>query len=164
MIKEEINQENITLRSTEISDEAFLETLYADLRHVELAAFGWSEEQENAFFKMQFALQKQAYKMQFPGAVYNIVVFDKTAVGRIIVFRGESEIRLVDITLLTPFRGRGIGSFLIEKLKTEAAVSGKTFSLRVLKTNTRAKRLYERLGLTIAEEEDLYFSMQGRKD
>lgn len=162
MATEKINQENIRLRAAQISDEAFLETVYADARRDELAAFGWSAEQENAFFKMQFALQKRAYAMQFPDADYSIVEFNNRAIGRAIVLRGELEIRLIDITLFAAFRNRGVGSFLIERLKDEARRDGKILRLRVLKTNDGARRLYERLNLTIESEEELHFSMRWR--
>jgi ribosomal protein S18 acetylase RimI-like enzyme len=161
VIKEEINRE-ISLRSAEISDEAFLENVYADSRRDELAIFGWSREQEDAFFKMQFEMQKQAYRIQFPDADYYIVKLGKTPIGRLIVYRAETEIRLVDIALLTEFRNHGIAGVLLERLKAEATVD-KPLNLRVLKTNDAAKRFYERTGFTIVEDSDLHFSMQWRK-
>ena len=158
--KEQNINQNLSLRPAESADEAFLETLYADMRRNELAIFNWSREQENAFFKMQFELQTRAYRMQFPNAAYYIIESDKTPVGRLIVERGEREIRLIDISLLAEFRSRGIGAFLLEKLKAEAAADGKSVFLRVLKTNASAKRFYERLGFTVVEEADLHFAMR----
>jgi ribosomal protein S18 acetylase RimI-like enzyme len=157
--KEQNIHQNLSLRPAESADEAFLETVYADTRRDELAVFNWSREQENVFFKMQFEMQTRAYRMQFPDAAYYIVEFDALSVGRLIVERGEREIRLIDISLLAEFRSRGIGAFLLEKLKAEAATSGKTLFLRVLKTNESAKRFYERLGFTVVEDADLHFGM-----
>ena len=162
MIKEEINQEKVFLRSAKISDEAFLANVYADSRRDELVMFGWSQEQAEAFCKMQFEMQKQAYKVQFPNAHYCVVELGKTPIGRLIVYRAEKEIRLVDIALLTEFRNQGIATVLLEQLKAEAT-GDKPLNLRVLKTNDAAKRFYERLGLTVVEDADLHFSMQWRK-
>lgn len=162
MVKKEIYRENISLRLPEISDEEFLETVYADSRRSELSRLGWSRKQEDEFFKMQFGLQKQAYQMQFPDAEYYIVELGKTRIGRIIVHHSEKEVRLVDMTLLSSFRNHGVGTFLIERMKTEADFAGKILTLRVLKTNPQAKRLYERLSLTVVEEGELHFSMQWR--
>lgn len=162
MIKEEINREEISLRSAEASDRAFLENVYADSRRDELVILGWSPAQEEAFFKMQFEMQKQAYQIQFPDANYYIVELGKTPIGRLIVYRTGKEIRLVDIALLTEFRNHGIAGVLLEQLKAEATVD-KPLNLRVLKTNEAAKRFYERLGLTVVEDADLHFSMQWRK-
>ena len=150
------------MRRAEKSDEAFLETVYADSRREELAAFGWAREQEYAFFKMQFGLQKGAYAMQFPGAEYSVVELKGAPVGRLIVYRGETEFRLVDVAILAEFRGRGVGEILIEDLKTQAT-SETPLDLRVLKTNGAAKKFYERLGFKVVEEADLHFSMRWQK-
>jgi ribosomal protein S18 acetylase RimI-like enzyme len=111
---------------------------------------------------MQFQLQKQAYRMQFPGAVYYVAELDKTPTGRMIIYRDEKEIRLVDVALLAEFRGQGIGKVLLERLKTEATFD-RPLNLQVLKTNLAAKRFYERHGFSIVEDADLHFSMQWRK-
>lgn len=160
-MKEETNGLNLSIRRAETADETFLEAVYADSRRDELAPFGWSREQEDAFFKMQFQMQSRAYQMQFPDADYQIVELDGERVGRMIVQRGEKEIRLVDVSLLAEFRSRGIGTLLLERLKTEAG-SDRVLSLRVLKTNAGAKRLYERMGLVAVESSDLHFTMQWR--
>lgn len=160
-MKEETNGLNISIRRAETADEPFLEAVYADSRRDELAPFGWSREQEDAFFKMQFQMQSRAYQMQFPDADYHIVELEGEPVGRMIVERCEKEIRLVDVSLLTEFRNRGIGTILLERLKTEAG-SDRVLSLRVLKTNEGAKRLYERMGLVVVQESDLHFTMQCR--
>ncbi|HSK74309.1 MAG TPA: GNAT family N-acetyltransferase [Pyrinomonadaceae bacterium] len=158
--KEQTIHRNLSLRPAESADEGFLETVYADTRRGEFAILNWSREQENAFFKMQFQMQTRAYRMQYPDAVYYSLEFDKMPVGRLIVGRGEREIRLIDISLLAEFRSRGIGTFFIEKLKAEAAESEKVLFLQVLKTNVSAKRLYERLGFSVVEDADLYFAMR----
>ena len=158
--KEKTINQNLSLRQAETADEAFLETVYADTRRGELAMLNWSREQEDAFFKMQFQIQTRAYRMQFPDAVYYVIEFDKTPVGRLIVERGERGINLIDISLLAQFRSRGIGTFFLEKLKAEAAAGGKDLFLRVFKTNVSAQRLYERLGFAIVENADLYFAMR----
>lgn len=155
-------QEKISQRTAAAADEAFLEAVYADSRRGETAAFGWSRQQENDFFRMQYRMQKQAYAMQFPGSVCSVVELGATPIGRLIVRRGRREIRLIDIALLAEFRGRGIGRILLEDLQSEAA-GEKSLDLRVLKTNPAARRFYERLGFSIVEEADLHFSMQWRK-
>lgn len=159
MIKEKAAPKNVSLRPVETADEAFLEALYADSRRGEFSALGWSREQENAFFKMQFQMQKRSYEMQFADADYSVVELDGTPVGRIIVYRGERDFRLVDVALLSEFRGRGVGEILLENLKAEAT-AGNPLNLQVLKTNAAARRFYERHGLETVEQDDLYFSMR----
>ena len=132
--------------------------LYADARRAELAAFNWSREQEDAFFKMQFELQSRAYRMQFPEAVQFIVELEGRTVGRIIVERGEREIKLIDISLLAEFRNRGIGSAFLRHCVALAHERGcGRMEWTCLDWNTRAQRVYqEKLGAQRMSEWYLY--------
>ncbi len=155
-------QQNPLLRPAELADETFLETVYAETRRGELAGLNWSREQENDFFKMQFQLQNQAYKMQFPNTDYLVVELKKIPIGCLIVERA-GEIRLVNIALLPDFRSRGIGAFLLKQLQAEAQAADKSLTLSVLKTNDRAVNLYKRCGFAVSGSEELYLTMQWQK-
>ena len=155
-------QQNPSLRPAELADETFLETVYAETRRSELALLNWSREQENHFFQMQFRLQNQAYKMQFPDADYLVVELKKIPIGCLIIKRA-GEIKLVNIALLPEFRSRGVGAFLLKQLQAEAQAADKPLTLRVLKTNDRAVNLYKRCGFTVTGSNELYLSMQWQK-
>jgi ribosomal protein S18 acetylase RimI-like enzyme len=157
--KEQTIHQNLSLRPAELADETFLETVYVETRRGELAVFNWSREQEDAFFKMQFCLQNQAYKMQFPDADYRIVELNKIPIGCLIVERA-GEIRLINIALLPEFRSRGIGSFLLKQLQAEAQAADKPLDLSVLKTNNRAVNLYKRCGFAVIGSDELYLAMR----
>ncbi len=73
--------------------------------------------------------------------------------------RWEREIRIVDITLLPPFRRLGIGSSLLQTLIEESVAEGKPLSIHVEKFNP-AMRLYERLGFRQIGEVGAYDLMQ----
>lgn len=65
--------------------------------------------------------------------------------GRLYLYEGEKDVRIMDIAILPAFRGRGRGSLLIRELQTDAAASGKSLSIHVEESN-RAAKLYRRLG------------------
>jgi ribosomal protein S18 acetylase RimI-like enzyme len=109
---------------------------------------------------MQFALQTQAYKMQFPDARNCVVEIEERTVGRLLVNRAETEIRLIDIAFLPEFRGLGAGKILIENLQREAETASKPLGLRVLTTNASAIRLYERLGFVVTENNQTHLTMR----
>lgn len=158
--KKDASTESFTLRSEEISDREFLESLYISVRFQEFASVGWSAAQINDFLKMQFDMQSRAYRMQFPEAVFSIVELNGERIGRLIVNRGEKEFRLVDISIKGAYRNRGIGSFFLKKLQSEAALAEKPLMLKVLKTNEAAFRLYERCGFKIVDASGLYNIMR----
>jgi ribosomal protein S18 acetylase RimI-like enzyme len=89
----------------------------------------------------------------------DVVVVDGEPAGRLLVDRWDREIRIVDISLLPAFRGRGIGSALLQELMAEAAESERSLSIHVERNNP-ALRLYERLGFEPAGDEGVYLRME----
>lgn len=140
-------------------DQAFLFELYATTRRDELAAWGWEPAQQDAFLRIQFMAQQQSYEWQYPGMDHQLILVEGRKAGRIIVWRSENGIRLVDVTLLPEYQGRGIGTSLLRGLQGEAVQAGNPLTLSLLKTNTGARRLYEQLGFTEADDHDPYRTM-----
>jgi GNAT superfamily N-acetyltransferase len=149
----------IALRPESAADETLLYDLYAGTRGEELAGVGWGPAARHTFLTMQFKAQRQGYQNMFPQAAFLIILAGGQPIGRIVVNRTESEIRLVDIALLAPYRGHGIGTQLLADLRAEAAAERKTLRLHVLKAS-RAGRLYQRLGFVRTDETGVYEQLE----
>lgn len=149
----------ISLRAVIPEDKAFLFEVYRNTRAEEMAAWGWDAVQQDAFLRMQFNAQQQAYEMEGGQAETEIILFEGQPIGQLIVTRTDDEVRLTDIALLTEYRSGGIGTALIKALFDEATGAGKTVRLHVLKNN-RAMRLYERLGFKTTGESGMHFQME----
>lgn len=145
------------------SDEKFLAEVYTSTKVDEFAPLGWDEEQLAQFLAMQYGIQKQAYRLQFPDAENLIVGLDEKKIGRMIVERNASEIRLVDISLLPPFRNLGVGTKIISDLLNEAEAQDLPLTLQVARNNPSAFRLYQKLGFQITGEDEMYISMEWKK-
>ncbi len=145
---------NVSLREVNQLDEPFLLEVYASTRREELACFDWTEDQKQAFIKMQFLMRERTY----PRVDNRIIVLDGRDAGRLLVDRNDKEILLVDIALLTEFRNAGIGSRLIKDLLKEARAGGKPVRLHVLQ-GSPAARLYERLGFSRSGGDAVYTEM-----
>ncbi len=65
------------------------------------------------------------------------------------------EVRLMEVTLLPPYRNQGIGTRLMEELLRYADALGRQASLHVEPFNP-AKRMYERMGFVASETRGLY--------
>jgi ribosomal protein S18 acetylase RimI-like enzyme len=150
---------SVAWRSAHPEDEEFLSALYTSTRAEEVAAWGWTAAQEEAFLRMQFQAQRQAYQWQFPGADHQIILRQGQPVGRCLVYRTEAEIRLVDLALLPEDRGAGLGSAVVQALLDEAQQAGKPVRLHVTPTN-RAARWYARLGFKPIGETPTHLSME----
>ncbi len=157
------NPNAFTLRSVVPADHEFLYELYGDTRRSEMAEWGWDTAQQQNFLKLQFTAQTRHYDMAFPNADHQIVLSDDREVGRILVYRSEREIRLVNIALLEIHRGQGVGTRLILSLIEEGRQTRKKVTLHVDKSN-RAARLYLRLGFTIIDDTGASYKMERRPD
>src|SRR5262249_40916518 len=100
----------VSLRATLEDEQAFLVQVNARRRAEELAMTNWDVAQRDAFVEMQFAAQQAHYRNRFPQAEQQIVESGGQPVGRLYVACLEDQIRILDITILPEFRGRGIGT------------------------------------------------------
>jgi ribosomal protein S18 acetylase RimI-like enzyme len=149
----------ITLRPVSSSDRDFLLHVYASTREEELAPVPWTEAQKAAFIEQQFEAQDRHYREHYAGASLDVVEWDGAPAGRLYVARWSDEIRIIDITLLPEFRGRGIGTRLLRGLLDEAARARRRVSIHVEKHNP-ALRLYARLGFAPIADRGVYLLME----
>jgi GNAT superfamily N-acetyltransferase len=151
---------SVSLRPITPDDLAFLLGLYRSTREEELAmVVDWSEEQKDWFIRMQFDAQHAWYQEHYIGASFDVILVDGVPAGRLYVHRRETEIRLVDISLLPKARGRSLGTTLLRGLCDEAETAGKPLTIHVEKYNP-AMRLYQRLGFTCIDENGPYDLME----
>lgn len=153
----------IQLRPVEEKDNLFIEAVYRSTREKELALTNWTEQQKQAFIIMQSMAQLADYKKNCPGAVYQIIIYKKQAAGRFYTWENENEIRVIDITLLPAFRGKGIGTHLLKELIEKSNAFQKKISLHVEPDNP-ALKLYSRLGFVYVKKNGRHYYMERSPD
>jgi ribosomal protein S18 acetylase RimI-like enzyme len=134
---------------------------YASTRVEELALTGWNDEQKEQFLRMQYEAQKSSYRMQCPEAKYWVIYYKGSPAGRLTLDREPHKIHIVDIALVSEFRGNGVGTALMRSIQREASESGKSVSLHVERFNP-ALRWYERMGFKVVSEGPIYLEMMWR--
>ncbi len=149
----------VGLRASTPADEPFLTEVFAGTRGDELALLASSPVLRAQFSRSQSGLQQRAYAETYPGAAFEVVLFDGAPAGRLFLARRADEICLVDIALLPSFRGLGIGTHLLRGLLAEAVAAGATISLHVAAGN-RARNLYRRLGFVVTGLTGVHLRMQ----
>ena len=140
-----------SVRPANSEDESFLLGVYWSTREEELALTEWGEAQRDAFVKMQFSAQQAHYRQHYPEGEHYVILVDGEAVGRLYVAEIETEVRILDITILPEHRNAGIGAPIIRELMTEAAMMGKPLRIYVESYN-RSRGLFERLGFVKSSE------------
>lgn len=109
--------------------------------------------------RMQFEAQRAHYRTTYPNADFRIITRGSHPAGRLCVNRTSGAIHLIDIALLPACQGQGLGTAVLESL----LVPGHTVILSVQLGNP-ARRLYERLGFTVREDQGLFLKMEWRAD
>jgi len=155
---------NVSLRPVTDADQEFLVGVYASTRAAELAQVNWDESQKDAFIRWQFAMQKQEYDTRYPNARYQVILVDDQPAGRIWIGTDDTQIRLLDIALLTEFQNRGVGTHLLGQLIDEARREQKPLRHMVFMLNENAHRFYERLGFVEIDDVGGYKHMEWRAD
>ena len=145
----------IELRPVRESDQPFLLQVYASTRAEELELTGWDENQKAAFVAMQFEAQDSYYRQHYPGAQWSVILIDNQPAGRLYLHPRENEIRIMEITLLPAYRGRGSGSRLLQQVLADGTRSGRSVTIHVERFNP-ALNLYQRLGFQLLEDKGVY--------
>lgn len=154
-------QLTLSLRWAETSDLPWLRMLYRHTRAAELAAVPWHESAKHAFLDSQFALQHHHYVTHFASGDFLIVQHASEPIGRLYLHQADEELHVVDISLLSTWQGRGIGSALLAQLQTLATErSLRAICLSVDRRNDAARALYERMGFHIVSSQETHHYMR----
>lgn len=153
----------IGLRDAEPRDEAHLLAVYGATREDELATTDWDDARKREFVEQQFRAQDQYYRANYANATYQVILVDGQPAGRLYVARWPDEIRIMDIALLSPFRGRGVGTRLLADLQAEATATSKPLRIHVERFNP-ALSLYARLGFRMVEDRGVYLFLEWSPD
>jgi GNAT superfamily N-acetyltransferase len=151
----------VSFRAAVEEDDQFLLGVYGSTRLEELALTGWDLSQREAFVRMQFDAQQLHYRQHYPGAEHLIILLNESPVGRLYVANLETEIRVIDITILPEHRSAGIGTPIIQELMNEAKIIAKPLSIYVESFN-RSRGLFERLGFVKTGESGYSYLLEWR--
>ncbi|HRY42747.1 MAG TPA: GNAT family N-acetyltransferase [Thermoanaerobaculia bacterium] len=153
----------LTLRPVTPADRELLFRVYASTREEELAPVPWPPEAKEAFLRQQFDAQDAWWRANYAGATFEVIVVAGVDSGRLYLWEGPKEIRVVDVALLPEARRGGSGTRLLEGLKARARAAGKAVSIHVERMNP-ALALYERLGFRLVEDKGVYLFLSWSAD
>ncbi|MCB8966775.1 MAG: GNAT family N-acetyltransferase [Ardenticatenaceae bacterium] len=138
-----------TLRQAVAADYEFLYHLHvATMRPYIEATWGWVE-----------TWQREHFERKWEPTRNRIIQVNGIDAGVLVTEWHPDEFYLALIEILPVYQGRGVGTAVIHDLIQQAAEQHLPLSLHVLKSNTPARHLYERLGFHIVAEEDVRYKM-----
>jgi GNAT superfamily N-acetyltransferase len=163
---EQIRKSVYHLRRANKADDGFLLDLYAHGRAAELSFSGMDAMQREIFLQMQFCARQASYLASYPEALDEIICLDDgTPAGRVLVYRTDGGMHLVDIAIVSARQGQGLGTQIIQALQQECREQGGELKLQVIKESA-AERLYRQLGFAVMSEDSLRRQMvwNGERD
>jgi len=136
---------HVRLRPVTERDLSFLFDVVSSSVREQFKLMGGDVRMMEPLLRIQFESQTREYKERFPEAVHYIITLNDLDAGRIYLNRSPEEIRILDLTLLPEYRGKGLGAFVLKVFEEEAARTGLPIRIYVEDGN-RSLRLFDRLG------------------
>ena len=107
--------------------------------------------------------QETSFRQQWNPAQVRMMALDGTDVGWLQTITQDDELFVAQMFVDGPFQRRGIGTEVMKRLIGEATEGNLAVRLNVVRINP-ARRLYERLGFRVTNEDDRKFYMQRDPD
>ena len=130
------SKHNFSFRRCTLADKDFVIHLHhTTLREYIEPIYSWNESKWTEIISSWFDPEK-----------IQIIVSGSSDIGILVLLEKPGALHFESISLLTECQGKGIGSAIIQDIMAIARSKKLPITLSVLKTNTRAKRLYESFG------------------
>src|SRR5262245_60898555 len=141
--------------------EAGLFEVYSEVKAEELGLEA-REPRHDALLRLQFEARRRGHAAQFPAAVDEVIVRDGALAGWVTFDASASPVHCVDIAIRPCQRGRGLATETLRLLQQRAAALDRPLVLTVLRTNRRARSIYDRLGFREAGGTDTHALLEWR--
>jgi ribosomal protein S18 acetylase RimI-like enzyme len=141
----------LTTRQATDRDLAFLANVFlrAMRVHITAARGFWDESKERSQFQQQLRLEST-----------RIIVRNGVDVGFFMTAATGQEVEFHTICVTPDHQRRGIGTTITRQVIDEAQSQKHAVVLSVLKANTAARHLYERLGFVMTGESSHHYRMR----
>jgi GNAT superfamily N-acetyltransferase len=140
------------------ADQAFLRVVFASARAVEVGTLGPDPALREAHIAMQMHAQRRSVALYYPGSIELVLRHRAQAGGRLWLHEDDSGLRIVDITLLPEWRGKGAARACLGALTQLADDHAWPLHLHVLADNP-IRHWYARLGFESMGSAGLYLAM-----
>jgi ribosomal protein S18 acetylase RimI-like enzyme len=141
----------LTTRPATDSELPFLEDIFLRAMRVHITATrgSWDEAKERNQFHEQLQLEHTS-----------VIEHGGVSVGFFMTFERGPYVELHTLCIAPEHQGRSIGTTVIRQITSDAQDQRREVRLSVLKSNTGARLLYERLGFMVTGETAHHYQMR----
>ncbi|MBR7800712.1 GNAT family N-acetyltransferase [Undibacterium fentianense] len=143
------------------SDAGIVYQLFRDSRP-DLMDLPLPMERKEQLIELQFLARQQGIVQTYPEAQIWIVAERGQDMASLVLAFEHQTIRLIDITLLSTARLRGLGTQMIMALQRHAEQTNASLHLAVVRGNTVAFRVYQKCGFVIDDDDGFVLQMSYR--
>lgn len=152
-------EDGISLRQMTEADAAFDRSLHDANRSDLLVAFG-DATLAAPILAMQFNARAVGYRADHPNAEYYLILRGDSPVGRIVVDRTPTGLRVVDVALMPEWQRQGIGLVVLQWVQQQAREASVPLRLSVRRDNLQAQSVYHRLGFALEEVDAVFLYLR----
>lgn len=162
------NTQRFTIKNIQEADQAFRFDLFSqhalDTTFQSLVGV-LPNTQLQPLLMQQYNARFENIDVKYPQAIHFIVQAstNQKPIGYFCIAEERASFRLVELLLMKESRGMGIGTELLEYVKSFAVQVNKYVECAVHKENTQAFALYKKNGFSIKDEYDTYWVMTTEK-
>jgi ribosomal protein S18 acetylase RimI-like enzyme len=142
-------------------DRMFLEQLYCESRE-DLYALAAQPDIFQQLMQMQLNIHLQGVQQRYPQSQSWLITRHEKTIGRIVIDRGQNDLRLVDLAISVAARSQGIAQQILCAMQSFADQHRLPISLSVMCSNLRAIDLYKKCGFSQTSEDGLFLQMSWR--
>jgi ribosomal protein S18 acetylase RimI-like enzyme len=138
----------ITLRATTASDSTWERRIH-DASRSDLLLIDGEADFVQSIVDFQYRAKGSGHADAYPNAHYYMIEKSADVVGRLMIDFGHNEVRIVDITILPQWHGKGIGTTVLQAMQQVAGRIAAPVVLAVQINNINARKLYQSLGFKL---------------
>lgn len=149
----------IVLRPLGADEDEFWREIFYDSVRSHFEPLNLADDQLNSLLDMQYRAQNLDYRTNYPNASNYVIEYKGVHAGRVIMSTEHGDLRIIDLTVFTRFRGRGIGTRIFEWFFDMSREKDMPIRFHVEKTNP-AVALYLRAGFKVVEDVTSHYQME----
>lgn len=154
-----LREKGFALQHERAADQNYLRAYFIAENLPLVSALPWDDMQKQCLLAQQYEVQHQGYDQQFSDCAPLVLTREDMPVGRLFLAQDIRGLHILDMLLAQNWRGRGIGTALIQGVQACAFTHQLPVFLSVDRLSAYAG-FYRKLGFAICRSDDILWTMR----
>jgi ribosomal protein S18 acetylase RimI-like enzyme len=155
-----LNNLRLGFRPATGADNAFVKQVFFSAHGQQFSILPLEPDALARLLQLQFDAWHKGTRARCPTSQLDIIlVNDSTEAGIVWHDTSATSLRLLELSILPSYRGKGIGTAVLQEFASRAENSGLSLTCSVARDNPGALRLYERFGFRVRSSNEVYLEL-----